>query len=109
MRVLQFIVDDKTIEQNPSCNFNGLFPGTEDAVKVAFTFSPEWEFATKVVAFWSIMGNEYPPQVLDDNNCCMVPKEALSRPAFKIQVLGIHEKVMVETNKLTIYQRGGKR
>ena len=112
MRILRFIVDNKTIKQDPSCDFTGLFPGRNPDVKAEFVFSKEWDNMVKVVAFWSILDNEYEPQVLIDN-CCSIPKEALSRASFRIQVLGRKNKpsftkTTLETNKLTIRQTGGK-
>ena len=109
MRVLKFIVTGKTLEQDPSCDFSGLFPEREDRIKAVFSFSKEWDRAIKVAAFVSVMGTEYTPQVLDDENSCFIPKEALNKPAFKIQILGRTAKTNLNTNSLTIYQRGGTR
>lgn len=106
MRVLKFIVDGNSIEQDPSCDFSGLFPGAEKHVKMEFAFSPNWTDAVKVVAFWSILGTEYPPQVLDENDSCMVPEEALIRPVFKLQVLGSYKGNTFRTNMVDIHQRG---
>lgn len=109
MRTLRFIVDGRDIKQDPSCSFNGLFPGTEDTIKAEFAFSSEWKSVVKVIAFWSLMDKEYPPQVLNyDENACMIPKEALARPAFKIQILGKQNGRSFKTNMFTVYQRGGK-
>ena len=109
MRVLKFIVTGKTLEQDPSCDFSGLFPGREDRIKAVFSFSEEWDRAIKVAAFVSVMGTEYTPQVLDDENSCFIPVEAINKPAFKIQILGRMAKTNLNTNSLTIYQRGGTR
>lgn len=108
MRVLKFIVTGKTLEQDPSCDFSGLFPGREDRIKAVFSFSKEWDRAIKVAAFVSVMGTEYTPQVLDDENSCFIPVEALARPVFKMQVLGKRSKTKLETNTLNVYQKGGK-
>lgn len=113
MRSLRFIVDDKTIKQDPSCDFTGLFPGRNPNVKAEFAFSNEWDNTVKVAAFWSVLDSEYEPQVLD-NDCCIIPSEALSRASFKIQVLGkkinpSFNKTTMSTNKLMIRQTGGKR
>lgn len=109
MRTLKFIVDNKTIKQDPACDFSGLFPSTEKNVMAEFTFSSEWKSAIKVIAFWSILGSEYEPQALKDGKSCMIPVEALARPAFKIQILGKKGNSKIATNKLTVYQEGGKR
>jgi hypothetical protein len=108
MRELSFIVNGKRITQDPNCDFSGMFPGREKHVIAKFVFSPEWKNFIKVAAFWSIAGAEYPPQALIDGETCMIPVEALNRPAFNVQILGKHRTDKIETNKLTIYQRGGK-
>lgn len=109
MRTLDFIVTNETIEQDPSCDFNGLFPGKNANVQARFIFSPEWDKRVKVVAFWSMLGIEYPPQILSDENACIIPKEALEKPAFKLQILGRLRGCIHKTNPITIYQRGGTR
>ena len=108
MRTLNFLVSKDTIEQDPECDFDGLFPGKNDDVQAKFTFSPDWKNRLKVVAFWSMLGKEYPPCVLNADNTCLIPKEALARPAFKIQIIGKHRGRRYETNTITVYQKGGK-
>lgn len=109
MRTLKFIVDKQTIRPDPNCNFTGLIPGTENYLRAEFSFSNEWENTVKVVAFWSILGNEYEPQELKDGKSCIIPSEALSKVSFKIQVLGKKGKTRLSTNKLTVSQTGGRR
>jgi hypothetical protein len=62
MQTLKFIVDGQTIKPDPECDFSGLVP----SMQAEFTFSKEWESTPKVVAFYSRLGNEYPPQSLKD-------------------------------------------
>lgn len=107
MRTLRFIVDGETITKDPSCDFNGLFPKTNSEICAEFVFSPEWKSRVKVAAFWSMLDKEYPPQVLEDDKTCMIPKKALARPAFKVQILGKHRGRTFKTNPIIIYQRGG--
>lgn len=107
MRTLRFIVEGNTIKEDPSCNFSGLFPSENSQVKAEFNFSPEWKSMVKVAAFWSMLGNEYPPRVIKDGKTCIIPTEALRRAAFKVQILGKKNGVPASTNKLTIYQKGG--
>lgn len=108
MRVLRFIVDDTTIRQDPDCDFSGLFPGRNDEVIAEFEFSKDWESMVKVIAFWSLLGAEYPPQELMGDDTCMIPVEALQRYAFKMQVIGKYKGKRKETNNITIRQSGGK-
>lgn len=108
MRILRFIVEDQILEKDPECNFEGLVPGSKKYIKVKISFSPEWDGFVKVVSFRSMLGTEYPPQVLQDGISCIIPVEALSRRAFKMQVLGKKGDVSITTNKITIEQKGGK-
>lgn len=108
MRTLRFIVNDKTIEPDVTCDFSGLFPGKNPNVKAEFSFSSEWENTVKVAAFWSILDAEYKPQELKDGKSCIIPVEALSRASFKIQVFGRNRNTKLATNKLTIRQSGGR-
>lgn len=109
MRTLRFIVDRDTITKDPSCDFSNLFPGANPEVQAEFVFSPEWKNRAKVVGFYSILDKEYPPRMLNSENVCQIPQEALSRPAFKVKVLGKQRGRVFETNTITIYQRGGIR
>lgn len=107
MRILRFIVDGKTIKPDPSCDFSGLFPGKNPNIRAEFTFSSEWKNKVKVAAFWSILDKEYEPQEIEDDGC-NIPSEALAKPSFKIQILGKKGKERIDTNKLSILQKGGR-
>ena len=108
MRTLKFIVDNKIIKQDPKCDFSDLIPGTEKYLRAEFSFSPEWNGFKKVVAFWSALGKEYPPQVLSDGKSCIIPFEALKRRTFKVQVVGERGDLKLTTNKVAVSQNGGK-
>lgn len=107
MRTLRFMVNNQIITQDPKCDFDNLIPGTEKYLRAEFSFSPEWNGFKKVVAFWSALGKEYPPQVLIDGKSCNIPIEALKRRSFKIQVLGERGGLKLTTNKVTVCQNGG--
>lgn len=100
MQTLKFIVEGQVIKPDPECDFSGLVPG----IQAEFTFSKEWTSVPKVVAFYSRLGNEYPPQALKDGKTCTIPTEALRKRIFKVQVLG---KNGLATNRLEIDQKGG--
>ena len=108
MRTLKFIVDGQLVKQDPDCDFSGLIPGTEGYLKAEFSFSPEWRDCGKVAGFYSIMGKEYPAQVLTDGRSCYIPKEALEHRSFKVQVLGKNPKMKIITNKVLVNQNGGR-
>ena len=109
MRILRFIVDGQTIKQDPTCDFTNLFSDRRLDICAEFDFSSEWSDKIKVVAFWSMLDQEYEPQALDDKNSCTIPSDALKRASFKIQVLGLRGSEKLATNKLTILQTGGRR
>lgn len=109
MRTLRFIVDGQLIKQDPSCDFSGLIPGSDGYLQASFTFSDEWNEMAKVAAFWSPLGKEYPPQLLDGYYSCRIPVEALARRTFKVQVLGKDANgKRLTTNKIEVTQNGGK-
>jgi hypothetical protein len=108
MRTLTFIVDHNVLMQDPSCSFDGLFPAPNQEIRAEFHCTEEWTGAPKVVGFYSMLGKEFPPQIVDEDNQCMIPSEALLLPAFKLQVLGTIRGKIMTTNTLTVYQKGGR-
>lgn len=108
MRTLRFIVDKQIIKPDPNCDFTGLIPGTEGYLKAEFSFSPEWNGCIKVAAFYSRLGKEYEPQVLEDGKTCMIPAEALQKSAFGVRVIGKREGLKLTTDKAIVCQNGGK-
>lgn len=108
MRTLKFVVDNQIITRDPACDFSNLIPGTEGYLRAEFSFSPEWDGYAKIAGFWSPLGIEYPPQILEDGNSCMIPSEALQKQTFKVQIVGKNTKgVVLRTNKVTVIQNGG--
>ena len=108
MRVLRFIVDGQTISQDPACDFSGLVPGTEGYLRAEFQFSSDWEGSTRVASFFSSLGKEYKPQILEKGVSCVIPVEALAKSIFKVQVIGRKGDVKLRTNKVIVYQKGDK-
>ena len=108
MRTLRFIVEDQIIKKDPNCDFNNLVPGTEEYLEAEFSFSKEWNNCMKVVAFYSALGVEYPPQVLKDGRTCVIPAEALQKKVFKVQVIGRRgDNYRIKTNREDVVQNGG--
>lgn len=106
MRVLKFIVDGQTIKQDPDCDFSGLVPGSDGYLQAEFAFSSEWDGRSVVAAFYSPLGVEYAPQVVDCGRCS-IPKEALARRSFKIKLLGKSKNGTIKTNRVVVHQNGG--
>ena len=80
----------------------------KEPVRLEFIFPPEWINRVKVAAFWSVMGREFPPQVLIDGKTCLVPTEALQGNMFKVQILGKQNGEKTSTTKCAIYLKGGR-
>lgn len=108
MRILKFIVEDQFLKPDPNCVFDGLVPGGENNVRVQFDFSTEWNNTKKVVSFWSRLGKELTPMLLDGRNMCDIPEEALKGKYFKLQVIGKkNDGPTIVTNRFEICQNGG--
>lgn len=109
MRTLKFIVEGQSIFLDPSCDFSGLVPGTEGYLTAEFAFSHEWDGCIKVAAFYSNLGTEYEPQIINErDNSCLIPFEALIKSIFKVQIIGRKSGCMLRTNKVKVHQKGGK-
>ena len=107
MRSLKFIVDGQSLMPDPSCDFDGLVPGTDGYLKAEFTFSEEWNNRVKIASFFSVFGKEYIPQVLKDGKSCTIPNEALLRREFRVMITGRDNNSTIKTNKLAVCQNGG--
>ena len=104
MRTLKFIVEGRTIRLDPHQDLADPNSGLEGCTKAEFTFSKEWSNSPKVIAFYSRLGVEYPPQALKDGRTCLIPLEALEKRFFKVQVLGRNG---LKTTKIEIDRKGG--
>lgn len=107
MRTLKFIVEGQTVKPDPRCDFSGLVPGTEGYLQAEFSFSKEWNNITKVVGFYSKLGNEYEPQPLKNNRTCMIPPDATNKRSFKLQVIGMQGDYTIRTDRFEVIQKGG--
>lgn len=108
MRTLKFIVDGQSIFPDPNCDFSNLVPGTKGYLQAEFKFSKEWAGTDKVAGFYSVLGREFPPQVISASNICPIPEEATKGEKFKIQVFGLKgADFKIQTDKVVVCQNGG--
>lgn len=107
MRTLVFNVKNQIIERDASCDFSGLVAGTDGYLAAKFLLSDDWDNCAKVAGFFSKYDEEFPPCVLDKNDTCKIPKEALEHHEFKIKLYGKREGYTITTNTITIKQHGG--
>ena len=108
MRTLKFIVEGLIIKQDPNCDFENLVPGTDGYLEAEFTFSDEWNGFVKAASFFSPLGFEYPARLLRNGVVCDIPKEALAKRSFKIQIVGQCGSITMHTDKVEVKQNGGK-
>lgn len=108
MRTLKFIVDKQIITKDPTCDFEGLIPGTAGYLQAEFSFSSEWAGTAKVAAFYSPMGKELTPRILTDGKTCMIPADVTKLGAFQVKVFGQKGDYRIESNKILVKQNGGK-
>lgn len=107
MKHIKLVVDGNVLKHPPNFTVDGLFPGMQEPVRLEFAFSPEWKSRVKVAAFYSLLGKEHTPQVLEDGKSCIVPVEALKTAAFQVQILGKGNGEKASTTKCTVFLKGG--
>ena len=106
MRVLDFIVDGQILTKNPSCNFDGIVPGTSGYLQARFSFSPEWNGFVKAVSFWRGK-QECTPQLLRDGQTCIISADALTGKSFGVSVVGKKGNQVIYTSRVDVTQNGG--
>lgn len=108
MKTLRLQVRDQILDYAPNFSVDGLYPGIQEPVQLEFDFSEPWKSMAKVAAFYSPLGNEYPPSLIKDGKSCIVPPKALAKTSFKVQILGKGDGKPVSTTKCIVYLKGGK-
>ena len=109
MNTIDFIVEGSIIKLDPQYDVSKLVPGGNKNLKAKFKFSDEWNKYVKAAAFFSRLGVEYKPQIINNMGVCDIPPEALEAKHFKIQIIGKGDNNLLplRTNKLEICQNGG--
>ena len=103
MRILEFEVKGQTIEKREGSDFSGLVAGTDGYLQAKFIFKGnEWRECIKAASFFSD-GVEY-AAILDSNNTCVIPKEALTRRRFSVSITGIRKGFKIKTNRTDVKQ-----
>ena len=86
MRTLEFKVDKQDLRKQPGCDFSGIVAKSVGYLHAKFHFSEEWDGCRKVASFWHDDG-EY-PVLLDENDMCVIPAEALTGKSFLVSATG---------------------
>lgn len=103
MRILRFNVDKQRITKEKDCDFSGIVAGSIGYLHAKFHFSTEWDECTaKIARFW--IDEEEHSVILDSNNECEIPPEALTGRIFKVSVMGVAPSFRIDTNKTKVRQ-----
>ncbi len=74
--------------------------------KVWFRFSKEWDDLTKVIKL-TRGGIEFEPQVINDENFCYIPEDAVKSGWFRLKVIGAMRvddgESHIETDTIIVY------
>ena len=103
MRTLEFDVKQQYISIRNGCDTSGLVAGSVNYLRAKFYFSnDEWNECRKAASFW--VGNREHSALLDENNSCVIPKEALIGKSFRVSVSGASSDFSIKTNRVKIRQ-----
>lgn len=102
MRLLTFDVVSQCIHKDPNCDFTGLVAGTRNYLRAKFTFSSDWSDCVKVASFWR--GEKEYAVMLDSENSCDIPTDALVGATFRVSVIGQSQDYSIPTNKIVVRQ-----
>lgn len=102
MRILQFVADGQRLKKQTDCDFSGLVAGSEGYLRAKFTFSDEWLGCKKAASFW-IDGQEH-AKLLDDDNSCIIPPEALVGSLFEVSVIGVKPNYKINSTRTKVRQ-----
>lgn len=109
MRTLFFYVNRQISQPYRYDEIKDLVAGTEGYIQMKFDFSSDWKGCKKAVGFFSLDGAELTPRALDDENCCLIPKDALDYHEFSFVVYGKRDGYSIKTKPFKITQYGGKK
>jgi hypothetical protein len=102
MRTLKFIVHGQKIKRDPQCDFSGIVLGTSGYLNAHFIFDSAWAGAVKAASFFCL-GKEY-AVLLNENDMCKIPAEALPWTCFDVGVTGKRNNLIITTNTCKVEQ-----
>ena len=104
-RVLKFVVNKQRIRKDKDCDFSNIVAGSSGYLYAEFEFTTdEWDRCRKAASFF-YNGIEH-GALLDENNTCLIPKEALIGDKFEVSVLGVdpENNYEIPTSRITVSQ-----
>lgn len=89
MRILEFDVEKQRVRKKPGCDFSKIVAGSSGYLRAKFHFTgPDWSGCKKAASFWTEDEHEH-PMILDNNNSCLIPADALVGDRFFVSVTGM--------------------
>lgn len=102
MRTLEFNVEAQRLTKKVDCDFENIVSGSIGYLKAVFYFSDEWRDCIKAASFW-LNGQEY-SILLDGDDACVIPSEALTGNHFLVSVTGVKPGYKIKSTKIKIRQ-----
>lgn len=105
-RFLEFKVDKQRLMKKEDCDFSFIVAGSAGYLRAKFHFSEEWAGCKKAASFW--IGDVEHAALLDKNDECVIPKEALFGECFAVSVTGrggtTGDPYKISTNRIKVRQ-----
>ena len=102
-RTLEFDVNKQRLTRNRECDFSCIIAGSVGYLRAKFNFPFScWHGCKKAASFW-VDDKEY-AVLLDKDDSCMIPPEALVGSKFYVSVMGAKPGYKIETTKVKVKQ-----
>lgn len=102
MRTLNFVLDGQRLMKDKDCDFSNIVAGSVGYLKAKFQFSSEWSGCRKAASFW--VGEEEHAVMINAQNECVIPSDALKNDSFKVSVTGMKDGYQITSSKIKIKQ-----
>ena len=103
VRILKFVVNKQRLIKKRGCDFSHIVAGSVGYLHAKFEFATsDWDGCKKAASFW--VGDDEYAALLDEQNTCLIPEEALSGEEFKVSITGIKDNYKIGTTKVRVKQ-----
>lgn len=102
MRELRFQACGQRLKKQTDCDFSGLVAGSEGYLRAKFEFSSEWDGCKKAASFW--VDEQEHGALLDSDDSCIIPPEALTGELFQVSVVGMKTGYKINSTRTKVRQ-----
>lgn len=96
MRTITFDVNQQRIKNTNSISH--IYKGTDNYLQLKFNFSEDWDGCKKAISF----GSKDFAMLLDNDDSCMVPKEAFDEKKLSFYIIGGKNNYRIQTQVFNI-------